>query len=112
MDINDVQEFSIEEGRQKLKFILVEVTNGIDKKLLVRMHHADNIYHVDMLHAMEADLKSSGLKAKGLGGGYADIYNSIKTIEIYGSSKGLGQEPDREETIRIVKRAFPGFQVS
>lgn len=66
-------------------------------------------YHRVLLAEYQND---SGMRARCLGGGQIRFNGEKKTIMISGSSGDFGVEPDRMETVKAIKAAYPDFEVS
>ncbi len=55
---------------------------------------------------------SNGFQSKCLGGGEIKINTNDKLVNINGSSINYGKEPDRSDTLDILRKTFPDFNVS
>ena len=110
MEINEVTEVVIDEVGG-YKFIVAEIHNeNGDKRLVVRANKGCD-YHRVILALLRTDISDFGLSAKCIGGGQINRNSESKIITICGSSGDFGVEPDRSETVRMLERAFPDYQI-
>lgn len=91
------------------KFIVAIVKIGDKSKMVIRAD-ATCDYHRDILRQLSFEI--SGGKACCIGGGNINIDPGNKVIKIWGSSGDFGVEPDRSETIRLLREAFPDFNIN
>ena len=113
MNINDVKEVVVAmDKRSDFKFIVAELTDGSGGKRLVVRANANYSHHESILLALQKEVTSSDLNADCVGGGWIRIVHAVKTISICGKSGDFGEEPDRQQTVRMLQAAFPEFQVT
>ena len=113
MTINEVLEVVVDPENSH-KFIVAELSDGNGgKRLVVRApKYVRYELHADILEFLQKEVGSSGLKARCIGGGVISINTEKKTIKIWDDSGEFGEEPDRQETIRMLQVAFPEFSVT
>ncbi|HEY9585464.1 MAG TPA: hypothetical protein VJJ02_02640 [Candidatus Paceibacterota bacterium] len=94
-------------GNKGYKFVVLKADNGET----VVFADDDPVYglHVWLIRAW---IRQSGVGVRCLGGGFIAIDRQIKTITIWGSSGDFGCEPDRQQTARMIRTAFPDFSVT
>lgn len=109
--INSVAEVRID-SRGGYKFIVAELTDSNGAKRLVVRADQGCDYHRDILAGLRQEVRSLGLGARCIGGGQISIDPDAKKISIRGSSGDFGVEPDRNETVRMLKEAYPEYQVT
>ncbi len=95
------------------KYILCEVFNKKEKKLVVRGDESAKFY-LDILKRLKEDMVKIGLDVKysgnGLGGGKISVVQESKIIILWSKSKALGKA-DHEITAKIIKKYFPSFKI-
>ena len=94
---------------QKFAVVRVEDRHGNAKQVLWSFWEAK--YHSEICQAIADSLASAPVKVRCVGGGYLDISLEEKTIRAYGRSNTFGREPDRADTIRLLKSQFPDYDV-
>ena len=110
MNLETLQEVVIDRC-DSYKFIVANVTDDNDNsKLVVRVNNHYAI-HAEILFILREEVRPLGLKACCIGGGRIEINPEAKTIRIWDKSTGFGEEPDRQQTIRMLQAAYPEFQV-
>uniref|UniRef100_A0A5S6QJJ3 Janus/Ocnus family protein n=1 Tax=Trichuris muris TaxID=70415 RepID=A0A5S6QJJ3_TRIMR len=98
----------IDEGT--FKYILVEITDGKDKKSIVRGFRNCE-YHDDILDEIKPELLEKKLSFKCNGGGRIHHDSLQKKIEVYGYSQAYGKA-DHELTVEQLRECFPGYNIS
>ncbi len=93
------------------KYIVAEVIGGDNKKIVVRGDVWCK-YHKDIFSLLKRELNGIAVGVVCLGGGRINMNSSNKVIRVYDLSGEYGVEPDREQTVRMIKLAFPDFEVS
>lgn len=95
------------------KFIVAKVTDSKgNMKRVVRASNKGKGYgHYQIFYALQQEVMSSGLTVECIGGGTLDT-DSKSWISIYGSSESYGREPDRKQTVCILKKEYPNFKVN
>ena len=91
------------------KFIVAIVSDGEISKMVVRANQYCE-YHRDILKELRLEMPS--LNARCIGGGRINVDPDNKVIKIWGSSGDFGVEPDRAETVRMLKEAFTDFNIN
>lgn len=118
MAITDVNEVVIEYDVWNPRyepFIVAKLTDGDTEKLIVRCYRNCAVCQ-DTFEFLQSELQTSGLIINCIGGGRIKtdcLYaGEVNTMDIWDQSATFGQEPDREQTVRMVQAAFPEFRVS
>ena len=95
------------------KFIVAEVSEGSDKKIIVRVGTNMMERHYEIDDALAEELIESNTPApyKVLGGGFVQSNWWKKEIILFGESKDYGREPDRLQTVTLIQKEFPDFKV-
>lgn len=92
------------------KFIVAIVWNraGNRNKMVIR---ADGryYYHKELLEEFSVEVRP--LCAHCVGGGRIHVDASARKIYIWEESSEFGTEPSREETARMIRAAFPDYEV-
>ena len=111
MVLTDVSEVVIDlyEGNKFIVAMLID-TNG-EERLVVRAN-ARCVNHSHIHDLLLEEVRPNGLRAALLGGGSIQVNHKAKTIRIWGKSGDFGQEPDRQQTVAMLQKAFPDFQVT
>ena len=115
--LKDIPEVSGFQGHGGHKYIVAQLTEGDEKKTVVRLllmpdiDPADWPEHRSIGRTLCAEVQSgtSAVRVTVLGGGSysGDGQNGF----IYSPSHGLGPEPDPDLTIQILQRAFPNCSI-
>ena len=114
MDINKLRNVIVDEGGF-FKYIVVMVTDVQGREKRVIRSNKNDRHHAAIFYKLQQEIKQDinlcGLELKCIGGGKIDIHRKTKTchVQAHEFSGTYGQEPDRNETIRLVKVAFPDF---
>ena len=106
MELNEIPDVLID-AMGGYKFILVKVFNSSGSKLVVRANK-DKSFHKYILAELRDQIGTN--QASCLGGGQICHYPTAKKIRIFGSSGDYGCE-DRAETVRLLKIAYPDYEV-
>lgn len=103
----------IHNPREPYKFIVAQITDGQNgNKLVVRAHSVNDLpLHADIYNVLQQQVGQHGLNARCIGGGRLEFFPDHKFMRIKGSSDEFGVEPDRQETLRLLRAAFPEFRV-
>jgi len=106
-EIEMAAQVTIRCARSGYKFIVIEN----EKKEIIIFADDDPCYryHRDLLAQYRQE---SGLRAQCLGGGRIAFDEKMKTIRIWDSSGDFGYEPSREDTVNMIRAAYPDFQVA
>jgi len=114
MDINKLRNVIVDEGGF-YKYIVATATDAQGRKKQVIRSNKNDSHHAAIFYKLQQEIKQDinlcGLELKCIGGGKIDIHRETKTFHVHAHelSETYGQEPDRNETIRLVKVAFPDF---
>lgn len=94
------------------KFIVATATDRNGKtQTIVRANEKCN-KHRGILTLLEKEAAPLGLTVRCIGGGNISVKPEAKTIQIWGSSGDFGREPNRQQTVSMLRVAFPEFRVS
>lgn len=110
MSIANVKDVVID-AKDGYKFIVAELSDGSGSKKLVVRADQERDYHDDILKALKREVEPCGLRARCIGGGRIAVNPTAKTICIWGDSGAFGEEPDREQTLRMLQAAFLDYEV-
>jgi hypothetical protein len=69
-------------------------------------------YHHELEKSLKQEVLEFGMKANCIGGGKYRVNLEEKTVYVWDQSGEFGKEPNRNETLRLFREAFPGFEVS
>ena len=106
MELNSLQDVRV----ITIKYVACVVSDGNgDEKLVVRAPGFAE-YHTEIVEMLQREAKN--LSVRCIGGGRITLDLKAKTVEIYGSSNEFGREPDRSQTVAVLKTAFPDFEVT
>ncbi|MEY4722946.1 MAG: hypothetical protein RLZZ324_459 [Candidatus Parcubacteria bacterium] len=110
MTIHDIPEVVF--APHSHKFIVAMLSEGESTKTVIRAQPPQSAgYHADIAKLLARELESAGIKAsvEVLGGG--SVQERVGTLVLGGASTVYGAEPDREGTARMVRAAFPEWNV-
>ncbi|MDO8495868.1 MAG: hypothetical protein Q7S43_00225 [bacterium] len=108
MNLDELRDVRIDD-RGGYKFIVAKVSDGVTEKLVVRADENCG-YHRDILRLLRVEAPEFRISC--IGGGGISINPDRKTIVISGSSGDFGREPDRNNTVKMLREAFPDFEVN
>ena len=113
--VNDEPPLSSRWGLQK--FLLFEVGHGGERKKIVwriNTQPGSKVRHAQIIDRLVADFSpGAGFTKSVLGGGFICFLerSGHKMLKVTGKSEDYGREVDRDESVRILKEHFPGFEV-
>ena len=113
--VNDEQPLSSRWGLQK--FLLFEVAHGGERKKIVwriNTEPGSKVRHAQIIDRLVVSFPpSAGFTKSVLGGGFLCFLerSGQKMLKVTGQSEDYKREADRDETVRILKGHFPGFEV-
>ncbi|MBM3206435.1 MAG: hypothetical protein FJZ43_02350 [Candidatus Staskawiczbacteria bacterium] len=95
------------------KFIVAEVSEGSDKKIIVRVgtNMMERHYEIDDALTEELTESNTPVLYKVLGGGFVQSNWWKKEIILFGESKDYGQEPDRSKTVKLIQNEFTNYEI-
>lgn len=93
------------------KYIVIEVSNEAGNMRRIVRGNAHMEYHRDIYEEVCRQFPAAW-RARCIGGGRITVNQRKRTAAIWDSSGSYGLEPDRAETVRMLQRAFPGFEVT
>ncbi|XP_012554664.1 14 kDa phosphohistidine phosphatase isoform X3 [Hydra vulgaris] len=91
----------------KFKYILIQLREGSNKKIVVRGFHWAE-YHADIYEKEEQSFAELGIHTECLGGGRIDHDKDKKMILVYGYSVGFGRA-DHSIAVELLKLKFPHY---
>ena len=119
MELNDLPEVSGIGGDGDYKFLIVDI---FDKSLqnhrrILRAGLVDmavkpdeRLLHID-IHQMISAEHGKDIRHMNRGGGWPELREKRSRIVVSRSSRDYGREPDRDETLNMIRRAFPISEV-
>lgn len=93
---------------EKFNFIVARVDDHTGSKLVMRANQGLP-RHRDIVENLR---KETELFVYCVGGGSMCISKVTKLLIIFGESEQYGREPNREETVKMLERRYPGFEVT
>ena len=110
MKLKDIPEVSGIETDGFYKFMVFKVIDGDHDRLILRAVFigADGQipHRHEELHLLYQEVGSSITHAN-LGGGMLEVRRNGTAIDVFAASHDYGSEPDRRETVEILRRAYP-----
>lgn len=110
MILADVQEVVIDPCGG-FKYIAVKLVDGSGFEKLVVRANEECINHMDILSLLWEEINPSDSRPCWVGGGQIWVSPKEKIIHIWGRSGDFGQEPDRQQTVSLLQKTFPDFQI-
>ncbi len=109
--ISEVDDVRIDESRSyPVKFILAEISDGKDKKTILKSDNSE--YHNEIAHKLEVELAGRS-EVKVTDGAWLLFDRENKKITIWGSSSTYNKDrfPDYNKAKELLLKKYEGFKI-
>ena len=116
MKLNDIPEVSGIDTDGFYKFMLFKLIDGDQDRLILRAVFIGIDAQIprrhEELHLLLCREVGASITHTNLGGGILEVRRNATAIDVFAASHDYGSEPDRRETVEMLRRAYPNSGVA